>query len=63
MRYELADFRFRHFFRMLLVVKDNEAADPAYVSTLGAKAKVSDAGDNSDLVEKFWTGHRSGRIL
>ena len=40
---------------MLLVVEENEALDPADVSTLSAQAEVLDADDRSYLIEKFWT--------
>jgi hypothetical protein len=49
--YELADFRFRHFSGMLLVVKEDKAPDPANVSAFGAEAKMSNPGNRSDLVE------------
>jgi hypothetical protein len=49
--YELADFRFSHFFGMLLVVKENKAPDPANVSAFGAQTKVSDPGNSSDLIK------------
>jgi hypothetical protein len=33
---ELADFRFRHYFGMLLIVKENKASDPTNIGALGA---------------------------
>ena len=59
MRNELADFLFRHFFGMLLVVKENEAPDPAHVGALGTQAEMLDANDSSDLIKEFGRRHRS----
>ena len=56
---ELADFRFRHFFGMLLMVKENEAPDPTDVGALGTEAEMFDANNSSDLIKKFRRGHRS----
>ena len=55
---ELSDFLFRHFFGMLLVVKKNEAPDPANIGTLGAWAEMLDANNGSDLIQEFRRGHR-----
>jgi uncharacterized protein YlxW (UPF0749 family) len=60
---ELADFLFRHFFGMLLVVKENEAPDPANVSALGAQAEMLDANNSSDLIQEFRRVHRSDLSL
>ena len=48
---ELADFWFRHIYGMLLIVKENEAANPADVGALGSWAVVPDAGYNSNLIQ------------
>lgn len=44
---------------MLLVVKENESSDPADVGALGAQAEMLNANNGSDLIKKFWRGHRS----
>ena len=44
-------------------MEEDKATDPANVSSLSAEAKMSYPGDVSNLVEEFWTGHRSRRIL
>ena len=49
-RDELADFLFRHFFGMLLIVEEDKAADPAYIGAFGAEAKMPHPGDTSYLV-------------
>jgi hypothetical protein len=53
MRNELADFRFSHFFGMLLVVKENKAPDPPDIGAFGAYAEVLNTGNSPDLIEKF----------
>jgi len=57
MRKELADFRFRHFSRMLFVVKENETTNPAHIGFFGAQAVVPEARHNSDLIEQFGSRH------
>ena len=43
---------------MLLLVEEDETADPRDISALGAKSEVSEPADDSDLVEKFCGWHR-----
>lgn len=41
---------------MLLVVKEDEAADPANVGALGTETEMFDANNSSDLIQEFGRG-------
>lgn len=58
MRNELPDFCFGHLCGMFLMVKENKAPDPAYISALRAQTEVFDADYISHLIQQFRRWHK-----
>jgi hypothetical protein len=54
MREKLSYLQFRHFVRMSLVVKENEAPDPVDVTLFSADAEMFASDRVANLVEQFW---------